>query len=138
MHKQGDEVDEDEVWDNGCDWCSLFCLKRRRETDSLLHHGGDNQTAAETWWKHKLKKVKQVSEKVAGPKWKNFIRKMSGYFNKRKAQKNRFQYDPYSYALNFDNSDDNGYGGDEYLVHQDFPHRFAPPFADDQKQRAGS
>ena len=82
--KQGEDVDddhEDEFWDKGCDWFNLFCLKYRQndidETDhSLLLQRGEH---TETWWKSKLKKLKEVSEKLAGPKWKNFIRKMSGY-----------------------------------------------------------
>ncbi|XP_022749577.1 uncharacterized protein LOC111299004 [Durio zibethinus] len=109
---QGEDVDdqEDEVWGKGCDWFGLFCLKWRPndidETDqSLLHQRREHR---ETWCKSKLKKLKEVSEKLAGPKWKNFIRKTSGYCNKRKTQKNRFQYDPYSYALNFDNGGKEG------------------------------
>ncbi|XP_022729254.1 uncharacterized protein LOC111284680 [Durio zibethinus] len=125
---------EDEVLGKGCDWFSFFCLNWRRndidETDSLLPQRGEH---TETWWKCKLKKLKEVSEKLAGPKWKNFIRKMSGYCNKRKTQKNRFQYDPFSYALNFDNGADKE--GDD--LHQDFSSRFAAPFAD-ERQRAGS
>ncbi|XVE71574.1 hypothetical protein DITRI_Ditri10aG0162200 [Diplodiscus trichospermus] len=134
---KGEDVDdyEDEVWDKGCDWFRLFCLKRRRnnidETDTLLHQSGEHR---ETWWKSKVKKLKEFSEKLAGPKWKNFIRKMSGYCNKRKTQKNRFQYDAYSYALNFDDGADKE--GDDLL--QGFSSRFAaPPFAD-ERQRAGS
>ncbi|XP_012081227.1 uncharacterized protein LOC105641315 [Jatropha curcas] len=55
----------------------------------------------------KFKKVKEVSEVVAGPKWKTFIRKISLYFNKQKNNhhhnnNSQFQYDPQSYALNFD------------------------------------
>ncbi|XWS70793.1 hypothetical protein CRYUN_Cryun03dG0079400 [Craigia yunnanensis] len=133
---RGEDVDnhEEEVWDKGCDWFSLFCLKWRQndidETDTLLHQRGEH---TETWWKSKLKKLKEVSEKLAGPKWKNFIRKMSGYCSKRKTQKNRFQYDPYSYALNFDDGADKE--GDDLL--QDFSSGFAAPFAD-ERQRAGS
>lgn len=68
----------------------------------------------------KLKKVKEVSEMVAGPKWKTFIRKMGGYL-KGKKQRNRFQYDPESYALNFDGEDDGPPLG--------FSARFAVPMA---------
>ncbi|XVF34489.1 hypothetical protein REPUB_Repub18cG0063000 [Reevesia pubescens] len=129
-----DEHEEDEVRGKGCDWFSLFCLRFGRhdihESDTLLHKRGGEHS--ETWWKCKLKKLKEVSEKLAGPKWKNFIRKMSGYCHKQKTQKNRFQYDPYSYTLNFDNGADRE--GDDLL--QDFSSRFAAPFAD-ERQRAG-
>ena len=125
---------EEEVWGKGCDWFSLFCLNWRRndidETDTLLHQSGEH---TETWWKSKLEKLKEASEKLAGPKWKNFIRKMSGYCNKRKTRNNKFQYDPYSYALNFDNAADKE--GDDLL--QYFPSRFAAPF-EDERQGAGS
>lgn len=58
------------------------------------------------WWNKGigvLMKVREWSELVAGPRWKTFIRR----FNRnsrcsRIAQ--RFQYDPLSYALNFDDS----------------------------------
>lgn len=53
----------------------------------------------------KLKKLKEVSEMVAGPKWKNLVRRIGGYL-KGKKQRNKFQYDPESYALNFDEEDD--------------------------------
>ncbi|KAF2317108.1 hypothetical protein GH714_011822 [Hevea brasiliensis] len=66
---------------------------------------GDNQHE-ESWVMRQLKKVKEVSEVVAGPKWKTFIRKVGGYIKNTKKQKNnydnQFHYDPESYALNFD------------------------------------
>ncbi|KAI4335613.1 hypothetical protein L6164_014245 [Bauhinia variegata] len=55
----------------------------------------------EGWVIEQLKKAKEVSEVIAGPKWKTFIRKMSGYGHGKNKQKNRFQYDEHSYALNF-------------------------------------
>ncbi|KAI3726955.1 hypothetical protein L1987_66762 [Smallanthus sonchifolius] len=48
-----------------------------------------------------LKKIREWSEIVAGPRWKTFIRR----FNRSKSlgrQASKFQYDPLSYALNFD------------------------------------
>lgn len=134
VHKnsQGKDHVDDQDWGNkGCNWCNLFCFKwLRRNIDmdetnqySLLQKRQRGEQSTETWWKSKVKKLKQVSEKVAGPKWKNFIRKMSGYCNnyRKKAQKkNRFQYDPHSYALNFDNGNADKELGDEY-----FSSRFA-------------
>ncbi|KAF5946458.1 hypothetical protein HYC85_016686 [Camellia sinensis] len=46
-------------------------------------------------------KVREWSEIVAGPRWKTFIRR----FNRNKSGGSKhanFQYDPLSYALNFD------------------------------------
>lgn len=48
-----------------------------------------------------MMKVREWSEIVAGPRWKTFIRR----FNHNKSfgkQSSKFQYDPFSYALNFD------------------------------------
>ncbi|KAK1436688.1 hypothetical protein QVD17_02470 [Tagetes erecta] len=48
-----------------------------------------------------LKKLREWSEIVAGPRWKTFIRR----FNRNKSfdrQLSKFQYDPLGYALNFD------------------------------------
>ncbi|KAF8389172.1 hypothetical protein HHK36_025865 [Tetracentron sinense] len=59
------------------------------------------QQQEENWWVKRGKKVKEMSEVLAGPKWKTFIRKFSGYSNNKK-RKVQFQYDPQSYALNFD------------------------------------
>ncbi|CAI0416553.1 unnamed protein product [Linum tenue] len=80
------------------------------------------------WVAEKLKKAREVSELVAGPKWKNFIRRFSGTVraavgsvaNKangriKRPSKMQFQYDAQSYALNFDDgvdtADDCGYPG---------------------------
>ncbi|GMI97621.1 hypothetical protein HRI_003431400 [Hibiscus trionum] len=127
---------EDEVWGQGRGCFNLFCFKWRPfndadESDALLHQRGEEHTV--TWWKSKLNSLKQVSEKIAGPKWKNFIRKMSGYCHKRKCRKNKFQYDADSYALNFDDGADGG--GDDLL--RNFSSRYAAPFEDD-RQRARS
>ncbi|KVI06347.1 uncharacterized protein LOC112510192 [Cynara cardunculus var. scolymus] len=48
-----------------------------------------------------FKKIREWSEIVAGPRWKTFIRrfKHSKTFGR---QSSKFQYDPLSYALNFD------------------------------------
>ena len=57
-----------------------------------------------TWWGRSLsslKKVREWSELAAGPRWKTFIRR----FNRTRsggARHGKFQYDPLSYALNFD------------------------------------
>ncbi|RVW52851.1 uncharacterized protein LOC117904460 [Vitis riparia] len=73
----------------------------------------------DTWWGRSLrsfKKVREWSELAAGPRWKTFIRR----FNKTRsggARHGKFQYDPLSYSLNFDegaghngsSDDDRGY-----------------------------
>ncbi|XP_008239737.1 PREDICTED: uncharacterized protein LOC103338321 [Prunus mume] len=88
------------------------------------------------WWSRGLKafyKLREWSEIVAGPRWKTFIRR----FNRNRSggggssgagrHHGKFQYDPLSYALNFDegkeDEDDEGGG------FRDFSTRFAslPP-----------
>ncbi|KAK3221791.1 hypothetical protein Dsin_008816 [Dipteronia sinensis] len=75
-------------------WC------REKDGRDLLQDEDDYE---ESWWIEKTRKVKGASELIAGPKWKNFIRKIGRYCNmKRNSHKTQFQYDPESYALNFD------------------------------------
>ncbi|XP_044464343.1 uncharacterized protein LOC123194904 [Mangifera indica] len=108
QHEQGEDVDdyyENNVSPQGCDCFPLFCFQWRRGSESsrLLHQNGGEYR--ESWLIQKVKKVKEASEVFAGPKWKTLIRKVGGYV-KRNKYKNRFQYDPQSYALNFDSSVD--------------------------------
>ncbi|PHT88159.1 hypothetical protein T459_10265 [Capsicum annuum] len=83
------------------------------------------------WWRKKegsvwakginaLKKLREWSEIVAGPRWKTFIRR----FNRNKnGTQGKFQYDPLSYALNFDEGN-NGEEDNEYGL-RDFSTRYA-------------
>ncbi|CAH8356316.1 unnamed protein product [Eruca vesicaria subsp. sativa] len=65
------------------------------------------------WWKRAALKLREWSEIVAGPRWKTFIRR----FNRdpRRGRDwdagEKFQYDPLSYSLNFDDDDED----DEYV-----------------------
>ncbi|CAH8363164.1 unnamed protein product [Eruca vesicaria subsp. sativa] len=55
----------------------------------------------ESWLSKKLKGPKEISEKIAGPKWKNFIRSFSNGRKKMKRDVD-FTYDLKNYSLNFD------------------------------------
>ncbi|KAI8020989.1 hypothetical protein LOK49_LG03G01610 [Camellia lanceoleosa] len=101
-HEQEGNDDYEETFSaRGCSCFRLFCFERRQsngwESNRLLQqHNGEHK---ETWLANMLRPVKESSEMLAGPKWKNFIRRVGKYFGKRKTQ---FRYDSHSYALNFD------------------------------------
>ncbi|KAK7388549.1 hypothetical protein VNO78_23368 [Psophocarpus tetragonolobus] len=108
----------------GCGCFQGFGLKKwweghEEEGKGLLEQKGEG----ESWVVEKLRKAKEASEVIAGPKWKNFIRKISGYGKKVKQQRNRFQYDEHSYALNFNSG---AQSEDEGMPHS-FSARFAAP-----------
>ncbi|CAI8597681.1 unnamed protein product [Vicia faba] len=77
-----------------------------------------------SWWErlrntslsHGFMKIREWSEIVAGPRWKTFIRR----FNRSKPgsggyrQTGKYQYDPLSYALNFDDGDLEDESPDEF------------------------
>ncbi|KAL1203930.1 hypothetical protein V5N11_011774 [Cardamine amara subsp. amara] len=76
------------------------------------NHTGDHGDEPR-WWIRATLKIREWSEIVAGPRWKTFIRR----FNRdpRRGRdwdaSEKFQYDPLSYSLNFDDDDDD----DEYV-----------------------
>ncbi|KAL5860440.1 hypothetical protein ACOSQ4_001736 [Xanthoceras sorbifolium] len=93
----------------------------------------------DAWWFRGWMKVREWSELVAGPKWKTFIRT----FRKNRhclvggccgvgggggggLKRSKFQYDPLSYALNFDEGPgQNGHFMDEDFAARDFSSRYA-------------
>lgn len=98
------------------------CWQGYEEGKGLLEQRGD------TWWSCKLRKMKEASEVIAGPKWKTFIRKISGYGKKQ--QKNRFQYDEHSYALNFSS----GAQSEDDDMPPSFLAKFSAPFPSGRRQ----
>lgn len=96
--------------------CFCFpCLGSRRPTNAGIVwwervRSSSSSQNDEKWWCRgikTLKKLREWSEIVAGPKWKTFIRR----FNRNrtcgggggKRHGGNFQYDSLSYSLNFDN-----------------------------------
>ncbi|GMQ10245.1 hypothetical protein CsSME_00053322 [Camellia sinensis var. sinensis] len=103
---------------------------RRRFCFCIPCFGGSNRSAAvgvHWWWDrgiNALKKLREWSEIAAGPRWKTFIRR----FNRSKsggggARQGKFQYDPLSYALNFD--DGQVQNGDSDETFRSFSSRYA-------------
>lgn len=126
--------DEPEILESGCGcFRSFWCTGQRRvvignsdDRSYLLTERGEHR---ELWVVKQLKKLKEVSELIAGPKWKNFLRKIGAYCNNRVKRRKDFRYDSYDYALNFDvgiDEDDNEYGAG-----LGFSSRFAPPVVPD-------
>lgn len=70
-----------------------------------------------------LKKLREWSEIVAGPRWKTFIRRF--HRNKSGNRNAKFQYDPLSYSLNFDEGRGNNGEEEEELVLRNFSTRYA-------------
>ncbi|KAI3982154.1 hypothetical protein MKX01_019060 [Papaver californicum] len=130
-------VDEEEYTDDdfeetfGAGRCwgfDLFCVKSKRVSArnyGMLQQdgeggGGDDQfynnNNESNWFVKRGKKLREISELLAGPKWKTFIRKIGSYFSdNRKNNRRRMNtsYDAQSYALNFDDGDE----GEVYDVH---------------------
>lgn len=74
---------------SGCGCFRLFCFDGQRW--NRLQGGGGEHKEEESWF------VKE------GPKWNYFIRKLGKYCNTKKSRMaDCRQYDPQSYALNFD------------------------------------
>ncbi|XP_009623300.1 uncharacterized protein LOC107773125 [Nicotiana tabacum] len=67
-------------------------------------------------------KLREWSELAAGPRWKTFIRR----FNRSKSGKQgKFQYDPLSYALNFDEGHSGNNGEEDEYGLRNFSTRYA-------------
>ncbi|CAI8609941.1 unnamed protein product [Vicia faba] len=78
--------------------------ERVRSASFSQSHPTTTTTTADRWWSRGLKALKKLrawSEIVAGPRWKTFIRKFNQHRSSR-CMANKYQYDPLSYALNFD------------------------------------
>ncbi|KAE8732810.1 hypothetical protein F3Y22_tig00001728pilonHSYRG00063 [Hibiscus syriacus] len=108
---------EDPLSSSGCGGCLRGLFRWRR--GYLLQY----EENRESWEKRKAKKLQEMSELLAGPRWKNFIRRCSIYGINKKRRSTTMLYDIQSYELNFDEGvhreDDAGYLG--------FSARFAAP-----------
>lgn len=83
------------------------------------------------WWSRgikALKKLREWSEIVAGPRWKTFIRRFNRNKSSGGCKHGKYQYDALSYALNFDEGP-NGVNGDVeengYDGYRNFSTRYA-------------
>ncbi|EEF46915.1 uncharacterized protein LOC8274224 [Ricinus communis] len=82
------------IWKRNDKGSKRLLLPKQEDTKSCCFRG-------------RAKKLKEISEVLAGPKWKNFIRRFGGHgWINNKKRRMRCQYDPQSYALNFDDGID--------------------------------
>ncbi|CAK7353836.1 unnamed protein product [Dovyalis caffra] len=70
--------------------------------EGLLMHQQE-ETKKDGWLVEKVKKLKEIAEVLAEPKWKNYIGKLR---NNKKKTRMQYKYDLRSYALNFDDGID--------------------------------
>ncbi|KAD4180116.1 hypothetical protein E3N88_28707 [Mikania micrantha] len=109
--------------DHGCSCFRLFSYfdtrHRNEETVSLIYQRPGDFLDNDGWLMKQFKNMKEFLELAAGPRWKNFIRRFS---KKPRKANSPFQYDPESYALNFN---DGGGGGEDDSVSCSFSTRFA-------------
>ncbi|CAL9095682.1 hypothetical protein MUK42_19814 [Musa troglodytarum] len=120
--------------------CCIWSAPRSSSSSSSelwqrIHAGGGGGGGGDDrrWWRRvvgAVMKVREWSELVAGPRWKTFIRRFnrsrhSGGGGWRMGSA-KFQYDPLSYALNFDEGNGGSPEGD-YTGYRNFSARFAAP-----------
>ncbi|CAO2841079.1 unnamed protein product [Amaranthus hypochondriacus] len=126
-----------ELQEQGCGCFSTTfrsCFGSRKQDADRVNLLAERQEYRESWVVKQVKKLREVSELVAGPKWKNFIRKIGAYFNTNK-KRNDFQYDSFNYTLNFD---DGVLDDDQHAANLGFSSRFAPPVLNNKKARSSS
>ncbi|CAI9097464.1 OLC1v1033897C1 [Oldenlandia corymbosa var. corymbosa] len=127
------EMEDLEVDQSSSSWCCCFQFgggRRSQESRSLLQDDGE-YVQRESWFVTRLKKLKEFSELVAGPKWKNFIRKFGKNSKPKKFTRTEYMYSPNSYALNFA---DTRFEEEEDDLFVSFSTRFSAPLSA-EKQR---
>ncbi|KAJ7945894.1 NHL domain protein [Quillaja saponaria] len=135
----GEERSNSLLANTRCCFC-LPCFRSRRSSSTVgfswwgrVGSNSGSYQNEDKWWSpgvKSFKKIREWSELVAGPKWKTFIRR----FNRNRSgvvggggRHGKFQYDPLSYALNFDEGprENANLDGDEYDGFRNFSTRYA-------------
>ncbi|XVF89365.1 hypothetical protein PTKIN_Ptkin19aG0124600 [Pterospermum kingtungense] len=121
-HDYNQDFEDSTVTSTGCGCINGLCWWRRSINERHNGYLLQAEEIRESWLKNKAKKLRELSEVLAGPRWKNFIRRFS-INKKRRSSSMQFQYDPYSYELNFDE----GIHREADAGFPDFSARFAAP-----------
>ncbi|CAL9757344.1 unnamed protein product [Musa acuminata subsp. burmannicoides] len=112
-----------------CFWVPCAASRARKSWERIRppaaeRSDGGCPTTRRRWWSRGWKallKARELSEPVAGPRWKTFVCR----FRRRPRHGRRFGYDPMSYALNFDEGQDSDSDGDTVI--RGFSARYAVP-----------
>ncbi|XP_068642042.1 uncharacterized protein [Aristolochia californica] len=122
----GDEADLIFSKRSCCFWIPLLDSGRYSGSPESVWWGRIRKAESDDrWWKRGWRRVREWSELVAGPRWKTFIRR----FKKKVrggGRQAKFQYDPLSYAMNFDEGQ-NGDMEEDGGGYRDFSSRYAVP-----------
>jgi hypothetical protein len=129
-----EDYDVEKITSSSCGCFRGICLRWRTNNDGirgryLLRQRQRGEEKEENWLVNKMtRKMKQLSEsEVLGrPKWKEF-RGCFGMQGMNKKRRMQFQYDPQSYALNFDDGIHRAVDGREYHDAMAPVHRCAAP-----------
>ncbi|KAG5066891.1 hypothetical protein JHK86_010622 [Glycine max] len=148
----GDERSNPCLANTRCSFCFPCCFGSRRDSATLGFGWWERVRATSSWsesrseaqpvtgspggrwWSGGVRafmKVREWSELAAGPRWKTFIRRFSrSRSGGSRHAAGKYQYDPLSYALNFDEGHNGDFGDDGYDGLRNFSTRYAapPPF----------
>ncbi|XP_057420866.1 uncharacterized protein LOC130714906 [Lotus japonicus] len=120
------ELESESTTPTGHQRSNAFCFcfgPRRRSSWWQRVRTSHSTVSGDRWWSRgirALKKVREWSEILAGPRWKTFIRRLSHHRSHKRMTK--YQYDPFSYALNFDEGQNGDFPDDGF---RNFSTRYA-------------
>lgn len=125
--EESDDFEEAVSGSGGCGCFRVCCFgfgfgRKNQESNNLLQNR-DLLEFNDSWAVKKLKELKEFSEVVAGPKWKNLVRKVGKCFKPKKSR-TQAMYSPQSYALNFDQGEEEESDG---FLFANFSSRFSAP-----------